>query len=226
MNNSKSHIRTRPCSSASPAPPRLHQWADPLSPAWGSWESGVSLCRLLPAPGLFYATCYILKIHENFAVCFWACCNVTLCIKLPSVSKTEAAERGPSFPMTPHAASTVSVWRQSFCYFSVFLPFWYWWLSFSLREPSFPILCPQSDAAFCPGDKTSWIKFPSSEPSGYSGVNTWPMLNQSASVLGLLLPLLGWMSSGLGLQQLKAWCHCLARDWGWVVAVRAPNPSH
>ena len=141
MNNSKSHIRTRPCSSASPAPPRLHQWADPQSPAWGSWESGVSLYRLLPAPGLFEITCYALKIHENFALYFWAC-NVTLCVKLLSVNKTEAAERGLSFPMTPHPASAVSVWRQPFCYFSVSLPFWCWWLSFSLREPSSPILCP------------------------------------------------------------------------------------
>lgn len=68
-------------------------------------------------------TYFILKIHEDFALNFWACFNVTLYAKLLSRSKTETAERCPPFPVTSHPASTVSEWRQLLFILSCLRPF-------------------------------------------------------------------------------------------------------
>lgn len=58
----------------------------------------MSLNRLLEARGLFEITCFILKIHENFAFYFWTCFNVTLCVKLLSVRINRCWRQMPEYP--------------------------------------------------------------------------------------------------------------------------------
>lgn len=98
----------------------------------------MSLSRLLQARRLFEITCFILKIHENFALYFWACFNVTWCVKSLFVSKIGAAERCRSFPVASLPVGTVLVGRQLSCCFScpASILFWCQCLSFPLGEPS------------------------------------------------------------------------------------------